>query len=1069
MHLTLPTLLLLPAICLLITLHGTGFAQEWEGFRGPAAWFRFDDPDAPGRDASGHGHDAVVTEARVVPGREGNGLRLDGTGGLEVASSERLSAAGGFAVECWMRFDAVDQNSNIISKDGEYLLRVDPPHEGGNISFFVNAGDRLEPRLRGRPPRPGEWLHILATWDGLQATLWINGEQFRRARTGGVAPTDDPVLIGGPAQWGPVGLRGILDEVRLYDRAVDDGEVMLEHYGLTAAPVGEPVREAHFDFETDAQGWEGVQVEDLEAAQGRLRGRVGGHTSALVQRSLAAPVEGTAYISLRMAVREGKTGRVVYLTTAGPGAVSFPLIADGEMRSYVLPVGVEPRWRGTLTALALAPSDAETQAQVEFVRVSATPEAPPEFSIHHFLPDAAINRAGRRCEIGARLRNHGGAGEGVTASLTTPQGVRVHEQPTIDLPAIPHGDALDVSWEVQAAQAGRAPLVLTVEGGGMSTTTAQITVDFTPPVDLPPADYVPEPEPALSDLLVGVHYCPLWKQGSRSTGWELIVPFPERKPALGWYDEDDPEVTDWEIKWAVEHGINFFIYCWYRYAQGDGVQMRLEHAIHDGLFNARYADLIQFTIMWENQARGQAGVASEEDFLETLLPFWIETYFKHPSYLKIDNKPVLFIYRPEFLVDDLGSVENVRSALLKAEEVCRAAGFDGLITLGEYRGTNPRPLQTIKDLGLDYAFPYCWPIANDPDPPTAVRAQQEYLEAWRDMDVIPFLPTVSMGWDSTPWHPTHSSWRLPPDDFRALCEWTREFMQTLPEDSLGRRMVVLDNWNEFGEGHYIMPHREYGFGYLDAVRAAFTDAPEPHVDLVPEDVGLGPYDSRFRAFAEVLELCDTHVVAEEGVEPGLMGWWTFEEDDDSPVALDWSGNRQGGMYHDARRTEGRRGRALVCDGGSVTVPNHLLRLPTAQITVEAWIRSDVEGQTDRWFANCIFGDGSYGFRLGVSGGHLTWAIPQSPWSHHLHADRPLPTGRWVHVAATYDGEMMRLFMDGEQVGEMPRRGIINPPSQVLALGNFARNHRAHFQGLLEEVRLHGRALTAEEIARRAGD
>jgi hypothetical protein len=71
-------------------------------------------------------------------------------------------------------------------------------------------------------------------------------------------------------------------------------------------------------------------------------------------------------------------------------------------------------------------------------------------------------------------------------------------------------------------------------------------------------------------------------------------------------------------------------------------------------------------------------------------------------------------------------------------------------------------------------------------------------------------------------------------------------MDALPADSLGRRMVMIDNWNEWGEGHYIMPHRQHGFGYLDAIRAVFTEAPAAHEDLIPEDVGLGPYDSRFR-------------------------------------------------------------------------------------------------------------------------------------------------------------------------------------------------------------------------------
>ena len=44
--------------------------------------------------------------------------------------------------------------------------------------------------------------------------------------------------------------------------------------------------------------------------------------------------------------------------------------------------------------------------------------------------------------------------------------------------------------------------------------------------------------------------------------------------------------------------------------------------------------------------------------------------------------------------------------------------------------------------------------------------------------------------------------------------------------------------NEWGEGSYIEPHKEFGFGYLDAIREVFTSAPKAHVDLTPADVGL---------------------------------------------------------------------------------------------------------------------------------------------------------------------------------------------------------------------------------------
>ena len=174
----------------------------------------------------------------------------------------------------------------------------------------------------------------------------------------------------------------------------------------------------------------------------------------------------------------------------------------------------------------------------------------------------------------------------------------------------------------------------------------------------PVGQYIPAPQPVATKLLVGAHHCPLW-EADKPQMWDNVVKHPERTPTLGFYAQENPEVSDWETKWAVEHGVSFFVYCWYRASQGKPVEMRFGSAIHDALFKAKFTDKIKFTIMWENQSRGTSGVADEQDLMQNLLPFWIENYFRHPSYLKVDNKPLLFIYRPEFLIEDLGSVENV--------------------------------------------------------------------------------------------------------------------------------------------------------------------------------------------------------------------------------------------------------------------------------------------------------------------------------------------------------------------------------------------------------------------------
>ena len=39
-------------------------------------------------------------------------------------------------------------------------------------------------------------------------------------------------------------------------------------------------------------------------------------------------------------------------------------------------------------------------------------------------------------------------------------------------------------------------------------------------------------------------------------------------------------------------------------------------------------------------------MSDEHDLLSNLLPYWMDNYFKKQNYLKVDNKPVLFIYRP---------------------------------------------------------------------------------------------------------------------------------------------------------------------------------------------------------------------------------------------------------------------------------------------------------------------------------------------------------------------------------------------------------------------------------------
>ena len=126
--------------------------------------------------------------------------------------------------------------------------------------------------------------------------------------------------------------------------------------------------------------------------------------------------------------------------------------------------------------------------------------------------------------------------------------------------------------------------------------------------------------------------------------------------------------------------------------------------------------------------------------------------------------------------------------------------------------------------------------------------------------------------------------------------------------------------------------------------------------------------------------------------------------------------------------------------------------------MSCWLKTDTPNQEDAWFLNCEFGQGDTGYRFGLKKGRLCFAVPQTSWSHHLIATEPLPVGRWVHALATWDGHLMRIYQDGRPVGSLARTGRLNPSRSPVVLGNYAPHHRAHFAGLLDDVKVYDRAI-----------
>ncbi len=389
-------------------------------------------------------------------------------------------------------------------------------------------------------------------------------------------------------------------------------------------------------------------------------------------------------------------------------------------------------------------------------------------------------------------------------------------------------------------------------------------------------NYVPEPSRVSSDLYVACHYYPGWEIGGETAiSMTNLLKYPDRIPLQGLYDGKNPEIFDWEIKWACEHGINSFIFCWYRKKDNLGQpvireNLRLAESIHNGFLMAKYQHYMDFAIMWECQERWAAAKDSE-DLCKNLLPFWVENYFSKPNYMKVDNKPIVYVYAAKEAVKQFGSSEKCAEAFNNCVEEIKKYGFDGIIFAFEQYQQNLTQIDELLAAGFDCTFQYGWyPEHFDLSAERleeyfkTVKLDSEFVIQYqleRIKERIEKYPgkcmfTASVSRDATEdWlsifnrtklSNSECQWRLEPTEYRRLLRQIKEIIQMIPKVDIGSKILILDNWNEWGEGHYLSPCTAYGFRYLQAVREALTECDNLPDYRIPYTLDLGPYDAGYR-------------------------------------------------------------------------------------------------------------------------------------------------------------------------------------------------------------------------------
>jgi hypothetical protein len=206
----------------------------------------------------------------------------------------------------------------------------------------------------------------------------------------------------------------------------------------------------------------------------------------------------------------------------------------------------------------------------------------------------------------------------------------------------------------------------------------------------------------------------------------------------------------------------------------------------------------------------------------------------------------------------------------------------------------------------------------------------------------------------------------------------------------------------------------------------------------------------------------------------LGAFWHLDESAGT-AALDSSGNANHGTINGAGHVAGRFGKALQFDG----IDDKVLidRSPTlepAAVTVEGWVRSPASPGAFRHIVSqgaYLCEVASYGLTTGSSGGLAFYVSNGSDDQLAISPTAPASVwdGAWHHVAGTYDGATVRLYVDGAQVGSGTSTtipigyGLPNPDGLLGSFGGTC-NPELSYGGSLDEPRIWRRALSAQEIA-----
>lgn len=380
-----------------------------------------------------------------------------------------------------------------------------------------------------------------------------------------------------------------------------------------------------------------------------------------------------------------------------------------------------------------------------------------------------------------------------------------------------------------AAVAGGLAGCHSTDGETISRTPATTDAPVGTPTDTPTSDPV-EIDPVEHDRHVGAYYYTWYRPeygGSRDSSWTELVP--DDEPVLGRYNSTSPQVINQHIKWAREHGINWFNISWAR-ESGDWHNGRF---IQDYLLPAKFGDEIDFSVFYEGVNLEKSadksidfGRAANRRKLRRDFGYFEDEYFGEPNYLTIDGRPVVTFYAAHDFKNTADAFEEA-IASLSADPFLIGAVLGANTLTGILSEVNTDATRVF-DAATGYML-YDADVAANGDYSDHVNWAEKELETWAlaaDHVDLDYVPAIAPGLNDSEITTRKDKYKHPilersQAGFRDLAD--------IAEDRMDPDLdaIMITSFNEWPEYTAVEPSREFGTTYLEIIEGELAQNEQP--------------------------------------------------------------------------------------------------------------------------------------------------------------------------------------------------------------------------------------------------